>query len=200
MTQNLFIAFIGFAFVSLFTPGPNNLMLMASGANYGLRRSVPHMFGVALGFGAMVALVGAGLMAVFTEVPVLQIVLKTVAMLFLVYLAWKIAHAAPPGSVDAQGRPLSFLQAVAFQWVNPKGWAMALTAISAYAPGQSWAAITVVAGGFALIGIGSSTTWVTLGTQIRTWLTSPKRLRIFNLTMAGLLIATLIPVLMAGNH
>lgn len=200
MTQNLFIAFIGFAFVSLFTPGPNNLMLMASGANYGLRRSVPHMFGVALGFGAMVALVGAGLMAVFTEVPVLQIVLKTVAMLFLVYLAWKIAHAAPPGSVDAQGRPLSFLQAVAFQWVNPKGWAMALTAISAYAPGQSWAAIAVVAGGFALIGIGSSTTWVTLGTQIRTWLTSPKRLRIFNLTMAGLLIATLIPVLMAGNH
>ncbi len=197
MTQNILIAFIGFAFVTLFTPGPNNLMLLASGANYGLRRTVPHMFGVALGFGAMVALVGLGLSALFTQIPVLHLVLKVVAVVFLGWLAWKIAHASAPGSAEATGRPLSFLQAVAFQWVNPKAWAMAITGISAYAPDQSWLAVAIVAGGFATIGLGSGATWAGLGTRIRLWLTSPARLRAFNLTMAGLLLATLIPVLFA---
>ncbi|MEJ1999320.1 MAG: LysE family translocator [Maritimibacter sp.] len=173
MTQNLLIAFLGFAVVTLFTPGPNNLMLLASGANYGLRRTVPHMLGVALG-----------------------LVLKVVAVVFLGWLAWKIAHASAPGSAEASGRPMSFLQAVAFQWVNPKAWAMAISAISAYAPDQSWIAVAIVAGGFATLGFGSCVTWAGLGTRIRLWLTSPARLRVFNWTMAGLLIATLVPVLM----
>ncbi len=196
MTQNLLIAFLGFAVVTLFTPGPNNLMLLASGANYGLRRTVPHMLGVALGFGGMVGLVGLGLSALFMQFPVLHLVLKVVAVVFLGWLAWKIAHASAPGSAEASGRPMSFLQAVAFQWVNPKAWAMAISAISAYAPDQSWIAVAIVAGGFATIGFGSCVTWAGLGTRIRLWLTSPARLRVFNWTMAGLLIATLVPVLM----
>jgi threonine/homoserine/homoserine lactone efflux protein len=199
MSTDLAFAFLGFAFVSLVTPGPNNLMLMASGANYGLRRSLPHMLGVALGFGAMVGLVGVGLMALFARLPALELALKLGSMAFLAWLAWKIAHAAAPGSGAARGTPLTFAQAAAFQWVNPKGWAMALTAVSAYAPEHSWTTIGLLAGTFATIGIGSSALWTTLGTRIRRLLTSPRRLRAFNWTMAGLLVATLIPVLLTPH-
>jgi len=145
MTHELFTALAVFALVSSITPGPNNLMLMASGANFGLRRSVPHMLGMALGFVAMVFLVGIGLQQMFTTWPPAHTALKAVCVAYLLYLAWKIANAAPPERTASAGNPFTVLQAAAFRWVNPKAWARALTATSVYAPTQTFGAIALVA-------------------------------------------------------
>jgi threonine/homoserine/homoserine lactone efflux protein len=198
MTFEIFLALVGFATVTLFTPGPNNLMLMASGTNFGVARTLPHMLGVAFGFGAMVFLVGLGLMGLFERIPQLETILKFAAIAYLGWLAWKIAHAsAPRDSGETTGRPLSFLQAAAFQWVNPKGWSMALTGVAAYAPDRSFATVLAVALTFAAIGLPSSGTWALMGREIRRLLTNPRRLVLFNWTMAALLIASLVPVLFA---
>ena len=198
MTHELLAALVLFAFVSSITPGPNNLMLMASGANFGFRRTVPHMLGIGLGFTFMVVLVGAGLVQVFDAVPASYTLLKAGSVAYLLWLAWKVAHAAPAGAAAAKGRPMTFLQAAAFQWVNPKAWAMALTAISAYAPGQTWAAILVTAGVFGAVNLPSVSTWTVLGQQMARLLNNPRRLSLFNWTMAALLVLSLYPVLAAG--
>jgi threonine/homoserine/homoserine lactone efflux protein len=198
MSTDLLLALLGFVVIMCFTPGPNNLMLMASGTNYGYARSVPHLMGVVLGFSLMVVLVGLGLMAAFTRFPELRTVLKLVSIAYLLYLAWRIARAAPPhGEAAARGRPLSFLQASAFQWVNPKGWTMALTGVTAYAPAQSLWAVLLVSLAFLVVNSVSGSLWVLIGQQIRRFLTEPARLTAFNWTMAALLVATLIPVLFA---
>jgi len=145
MTFELLAALAGFALVSSITPGPNNVMVMASGANFGLRRTVPHILGIACGFVVMLLLVGLGLARLFEMFPVIRLVLTVVSALYLLWLAWKIAHAAPFGSDSARGRPFSFLQAALFQWVNPKAWMMALSAITLYAPGDSTLAPVLVA-------------------------------------------------------
>ncbi|MEL0437321.1 LysE family translocator [Phycobacter sp. K97] len=195
MTHDLILALALFAFVSSITPGPNNLMLMASGANFGFRRTIPHMLGVALGFVFMVILVGAGLIQVFDAFPVSYTVLKAASVIYLLYLAWKIANAGPAETGDAKGRPMTFVQAAAFQWVNPKAWAMALTAISAYAPDQSLWAIFVVAALFGAVNLPSVSSWTVLGQQMARLLTNPRRLTVFNWTMALLLVASLYPVI-----
>ncbi|SDY19815.1 LysE family translocator [Citreimonas salinaria] len=196
MTLDLFAALLAFAFVTVISPGPNNLMLMASGANFGFVRSIPHMAGVGLGFPAMVALVGVGVMRVFQVWPMAQTILLTVSILYLLYLAWKIANAAPPGRAEATGRPLSFLQAAGFQWVNPKAWSMALGAITLYAPGRDLSAVLWVAATYVAVSVVSTSTWIVLGQQVRRILTNPMRLRAFNWTMAALLVASMIPVLL----
>ena len=195
MTPDLFSALLVFAFVTVMTPGPNNLMLMASGANFGFRRTAPHMLGVALGFPAMVFLVGLGVMQVFDLWPQAQTGLKVLSVLYLLYLAWKIAHAAPPKNAEAEGRPLTFLQSAAFQWVNPKAWSMALSAITLYAAGRDVPAVLWVVGLYVAVSAVSVTSWTVLGQQMRRFLKNPARLRVFNWVMAGLLVATLIPVL-----
>lgn len=195
MTYDILMALIAFAFVSSITPGPNNLMLMASGANFGFRRTVPHMLGIGLGFTFMVLLVGAGLVQVFDRFPVSYTILKVASVVYLLYLAWKIAHAAPAQGHDAEGSPMTFLQAAAFQWVNPKAWAMALTATTAYTPDHTLSAIVFVALVFGAINLPSVSTWTLLGQQMARFLTNPRRLLIFNWTMAGLLVASLYPVL-----
>jgi len=197
MSTDLFLAFLGFAFVTLFTPGPNNLMLMASGANFGLRRTVPHGLGISIGFGAMVALVGVGLVTLFETLPWLDTVLRAVSVAFLAWLAWRIAHAAAPGTTAGKGRPVSFIEAALFQWVNPKGWAMALSSIAAYAPDRNLASVGLLALVFFTIALGSSAFWAVLGRHARRMLSNPRRLTIFSWTMAAALLATLIPVLFA---
>ncbi|WP_428927644.1 LysE family translocator [Marinibacterium sp. SX1] len=196
MTHDLLVALALFAFVSSITPGPNNLMLMASGANFGFRRSLPHMLGIGIGFTLMVLLVGIGLSQVFAAFPALHQVLRVVSIVYLLWLAWKIAHAAPARPGAATGRPMTFLQAAAFQWVNPKAWTMALTATTAYAPAQTLAAMALVALVFGLVNLPSVSTWTLAGQQLARLLTSPARLRAFNWTMAGLLVASLIPVIL----
>ncbi len=186
---------MAFAFVSSITPGPNNLMLMASGANFGYRRTLPHMMGVAIGFTAMVALVGLGLMQLFDAFPLLHRVLTVASVAYLLWLAWKIANAAPPDTVSATTRPFTFLQAAAFQWVNPKAWTMALTAITLYAADRSLAAIILIALTFGAVNLPCISTWVLMGTQIRRLLSSRTRLRVFNGAMALLLVGSLYPTL-----
>ena len=194
MTFDLIPALAAFAFVSSITPGPNNLMLMASGANFGFRRTVPHMLGIGIGFCVMVLLVGAGLVQVFDTFPVSHQILKIGSILYLLYLSWKIANAAPVGQRDATGRPMTFLQAAAFQWVNPKAWTMALTAVTVYTPDTTLPAIALVALVFGAINLPSVSTWTLLGQQMARVLTSSARLIAFNWTMAALLIASLYPV------
>ncbi|MEL6168029.1 MAG: LysE family translocator [Pseudomonadota bacterium] len=195
MSHDLLFALIGFAFVTSITPGPNNLMLMASGANFGFMRSVPHMLGIGIGFTIMVLLVGVGLLGLFDAWPPSYTVLKAVSVAYLLWLAWKIARAGAPGNGSAETRPITFLQAAAFQWVNPKAWTMALTATSVYAEPHTLTAIAVVAMVFGAINLPTVSTWTLLGQGLRRFLTDPARLRLFNWTMAALLIASLIPVL-----
>lgn len=196
MTLEILLALALFALVSSITPGPNNLMLMASGANFGFRRTIPHMLGVSLGFTLMVLLVGVGLLQVFDLFPVSYQVLKAVSVAYLLYLAWKIATAAPL-SDDARtsGTPFTFVQAALFQWVNPKAWTMALTAVSVYSPSQGVVAMAFVAAVFGTVNLPCIGLWTSLGQQLQRLLTSPIRMRAFNISMALLLVTSLYPVL-----
>lgn len=199
LTAELLTALIAFAFVSSITPGPNNLMLMTSGTNFGFVRTIPHMLGVSVGFTVMIVLVGAGLAQVFELYPLAHLILKYASCAYLVWLAWKIATSPPPGakpSAEAQARPMTFLQAAFFQWVNPKAWTMALTAVSAYTlPTDPVASLLIVAAVFGAINLPSVGSWTLLGMQLRRFLSDPLKLRIFNVTMAMILVATLYPVL-----
>jgi len=205
MTPDLLTALILFAFAASITPGPNNIMLLASGANFGLRRTVPHMLGISLGHALMTSLVGLGLIGLFEMLPWVRPTLMAGCAVYLVYLAWKIANAAPPPEAEdvAKGRPLTFLQAAAFQWVNPKAWYMAIYAQTNFAPdagilGVTWAGALAVALVFAATNLPSVTVWAWGGTQLRRWLDGPGRLRAFNITMALLLVASLWPILSGG--
>jgi threonine/homoserine/homoserine lactone efflux protein len=182
-------------------------MLMASGANFGFQRTLPHLLGVGIGFVLMTLIVGAGLAQVFDRYPLSYTILKVVSVVYLLFLAWKIANAAPlrfgrlavqpesAGLHSGAGTPISFLQAVLFQWVNPKAWAMALTALSVYNPTRSLAGVGLVSLVFGLINLPCVSTWTLLGQQIRRWLNNTLRLRLFNWTMALLLVLSLAPVL-----
>lgn len=196
MTYEIFIGLIAFAAVSSLTPGPNNLMLMTSGANFGFRRSMPHMLGVSLGFTFMVLLVGIGLIGIFEAFPVSYDILKLISVVYLLYLAFKIASASHAGdNSDAANAPLNFTQAAMFQWVNPKGWTMALTALSVYSPTQSITAVAFVAAVFGAINFPCISVWTGMGQHLQRLLVSPQRLRLFNVTMALLLVSSLYPVL-----
>lgn len=192
MDLELLAAFSLFALVSSITPGPNNLMLMASGANFGIRRTVPHMLGIGIGFVVMVILVGVGLVGVFDAYPLSYDVLRVVSIVYLLYLAWKIATAAAPEAGETTGKPFTFLQAALFQWVNPKAWAMALTAVTVYAPSRDFEAILWVAAVFGIINLPSVSCWTLLGRQIQPLLSNGRRLQAFNFVMAGLLLATIV--------
>ena len=191
MNQTSLLALSAFALVSSITPGPNNMMLMASGANFGLRRTVPHALGVGIGFTLMIVLVGVGLMGLFDLFPVLNIILKVVSVAYLLWLAWKIANAAAPDTESgARGKPMTFFQAVLFQWVNPKAWSMALTAIALYAPDRNFGAVLLVAVVFGIINLPSTSLWAVMGQVMGSWLSSAARLKAFNWTMAALLVGS----------
>lgn len=201
MSQELILALTGFAFVSSITPGPNNLMLMTSGANFGFARTIPHLLGVSIGFTAMIVLVGAGLAQLFAAFPTLHLVLKVLSAVYLLYLAWKIATAPPPDAEGkSRGEPMTFVQAALFQWVNPKAWTMALTAVTVYAPSgadaqAAWWALAIIALVFGAVNLPSVGAWTMLGVQMKRFLSAPRALRVFNVTMGVLLVASLYPVL-----
>jgi threonine/homoserine/homoserine lactone efflux protein len=197
-----FFALAGFAFVSSITPGPNNLMLLASGTNFGFLRTVPHMLGVAIGFTLMVALVGTGLVQVFDAFPLTYALLKWASVAYLTYLAWKIATAKPLTEAEAEGasgvasKPFTFIQASLFQWINPKAWTMALTAVTAYLPsGLGGSAVLAVALVFGVINLPSVGAWAYMGGQLRHFLTDERKVRIFNAIAAITLLASLVPTL-----
>jgi threonine/homoserine/homoserine lactone efflux protein len=201
LSLELFWGLLAFAFVSSATPGPNNLMLMASGTNFGFVRTIPHMLGVSLGFVLMVILVGLGLAKLFEAVPVLRLALKIGSVGYLIYLAWKIAtSSAPKGEDTSVAKPMTFLQAALFQWVNPKAWTMALGAVSVYVPATNpIMGLFIVAAVFGAINLPVVSGWAAMGVQLRRFLQEPVKLRIFNLTAAVLLLASLYPVIFDGH-
>lgn len=198
MSQQLLIAFIVFATAAAFTPGPNNIMLMTSGLNYGFRPSLAHVAGVTIGYSVLLAIVGLGLGAVFTAYPILQTILKYVGAVYLIYLAYVIAVSKPADPAEAaQGRPMTFTGAALFQLVNVKGWVIAVGSVSAYAAitAYPWNML-LLAAIICVITLASALAWLLMGTALQALVRSPRAIRIFNVTMAVLLLASLYPVLM----
>ncbi len=197
LPADLLLAFILFAFVSSITPGPNNTMLLSSGLNFGFNRTIPHMLGVSCGFTLMVLAVGCGLGAVFTAYPVLYTVLRYAGAVYLLYLAYKIATSGPAKDSDERkGKPMSYLSAAAFQWVNPKAWVMAVGAISTYTPINGYFTnVAVIALVFGLANLPAVSMWAGFGSLLRNVLRDPLWLRVFNGVMAALLVLSLYPLL-----
>jgi threonine/homoserine/homoserine lactone efflux protein len=199
MTFNLLLALSSFAFVSSITPGPNNLMLMTSGTNFGFRRTLPHLAGVCIGFSGMMVLVGLGVADLIEEVPYALTVLRVASVSYLLFLAWKLASSVPTDleSAGADGRkPITFLQAMLFQWVNPKAWAMSLTAVSAYtSKADPVGSVLLVALVFAAVGTPCSISWTALGVRLRGLLAQQAKLRAFNVGAALILVGSIYPML-----
>ena len=198
MSQSLFVAFVVFATVMFFTPGPNNIMLLSSGLTYGFRRTLPHVAGITIGFAFMIGAVGLGLGTIFISYPVLQTILKYAGVAYLVYLAAAIAMSGPvkPDRDNRRG-PMTFWGAAMFQWINVKGWVMVIGTITAYAgiARFPWN-ITIQVMLSLLLGAVSCSAWTLFGSALRPLLTSPRVIRAFNIVMAVLLLASLYPVFM----
>jgi threonine/homoserine/homoserine lactone efflux protein len=188
------LALLGFAIAMSITPGPNVLMVAAGAANAGVRATIPHMLGIAIGFGGMLLIVGLGLAGPFAAAPVLHTALKWGGAAWLLVLAWRIARAGAPGEGPPRP-PLGFLGAVLFQWVNPKAWMIALAAIPAFTTpdGDILGQTLMIAGAFALVGFPCTLVWALLGAGASRILRTGRALRGFNIAMAVLLVLSLIP-------
>ena len=197
MTFESFLALGLYSVVSSVTPGPNNLMLLASGVNFGIRRTSPHMFGIAIGFTAMVAIIGFGLGAVLEIVPGVMMGLRYVALAYTVWLAWKLGSSGSLGTGKSGAQPMSFISACLFQWVNPKAWVMALTATALYSSAQNYyLSVLLVAAVFGVINLPCVSVWAGFGVALRQFLAVPARLRAFNIVMALLLLASTLPFIL----
>ncbi|GAB4381862.1 LysE family translocator [Albidovulum sp.] len=194
--SDIFPALVALAVATLFTPGPNNAMLAASGANFGFRGTLRHLLGVATGFPLMMLVVGLLLGELFQASALLRETLRWGGAAILLWIAWKIATAGGLGRGSAPARPMRYAEAVAFQWINPKAWSMAVSATSQFvspaAPAQSAAVVSAV---FLTLGLVSAATWTLAGRSIARWLTTEGRLRIFNLVMAGLIVLSIVEIL-----
>jgi threonine/homoserine/homoserine lactone efflux protein len=203
MTLDLLVAIAAYAFVTTITPGPNNAMLLASGLTFGFWRTGPHLLGIAVGFAGMVAAVGFGAGELFKVIPHLHDILRVVATLYLLYLAWKIAHSTPLEGASSEAasdrKPFSFLQAAAFQWVNPKAWVMAIGAISTYALPEAFSvSVIVIALSFLIVGSPCIACWAAFGSLMRRLMSDPRRVRQINFGMAALLVASALYPLIAA--
>jgi threonine/homoserine/homoserine lactone efflux protein len=178
------------------TPGPNNILLASSGVNFGFRATVPHLLGVTVGYPIMLLLVGVGMAQLFTNHPEIHVVLKYICVAYLLYLAWRVATAASAGESGRAAKPFTFVQAVLFQWVNGKGWVTALSAVTTYTLVNStltWQVVAIAALSM-LVTLVSVITWTLFGAVLRQYLHTERRRRIFNYTMATLLVLSIIPV------
>ena len=194
----MFGALVVFAVVMSGTPGPNNMMLLASGVNFGFRRSLPHMLGISFGVMLLLLGVGFGLHEVFQRWPVIFTVIKYAGGAYLIWLAWMIANSGPleDGTGEAKGRPMRFIEAAAFQWINPKAWVMAVGAMATYTVESSYAmTVIIVALVFGAVSGPSTGTWTVFGVALKRFLADPRANRIFNVTMAMALVASLWPLL-----
>ncbi|MBY3581254.1 LysE family translocator [Rhizobium bangladeshense] len=196
MPLDTFFALVLFAFTTSITPGPNNMMLFASGVNFGFRRTIPHMFGIGAGFFSLLIGVGLGLGALLHTVPAVYTALKFAGGAYLVWIAWKIASSRSLSEGRSGATPMSFLSAAVFQWINPKAWVMAVTAMATYTNPELYLASVLIVGlAFAVVNVPSVSTWAGFGSALREWLSDPVRLKWFNITMAVLLVASLWPML-----
>jgi len=200
MTTGHVTAILLFSVIATATPGPNNLMLLSSGINYGFCRTIPHMAGICIGFTFLLSVVGLGIVQVFETYPLIYQFLKIISVCYLLFLSWKIATATPKNTErgelgSSRHEPLSFLQAASFQWVNPKAWAMGLTAVTAYIPPiDPILGLALVVAIFGLVCVPCLIVWTLLGVQLRHFLNDPVRLRRFNIVTGCLLAGSLYPV------
>ncbi len=184
-----------FAFVTSVTPGPNNMMLLASGVNFGFRRTVPHVLGIVCGVSTLLAAMALGLGLLFTLYPQLSLVLKIVGGAYLLWLAFKIATSGGPGQSSGRARPMNFLEAAAFQWVNPKAWMMALGAIAGYFPAAShWSVAVGLIVLFWIVGLIAIIPWAAFGEAVREFLGQPGRIVWFNRAMGVALALSVWPM------
>ena len=193
-----------FGVIAAVTPGPNNVMLTTTGLNFGVRRGVPHLLGICIGFPVMLALIGLGFGTLFQLYPILHEAIRIVGIVYLLYLAWKIATTRTVAGESSQSKPINFWQAAAFQWVNPKAWIMGSSALAAYTTldDNFFIQVVIICLTFLLITIPCAGVWLVFGAGLQRFLKDPGHLRIFNIIMALLLIASILPVLWemaAGN-
>lgn len=196
MQADTLLALFLFAFTTSITPGPNNMMLFASGVNFGFVRTIPHMLGIGAGFFLLLIAVGFGLGALLHSVPAVYTALKFAGGAYLIWIAWKIGTSRSLSEGKASAQPMTFIGAAAFQWVNPKAWVMAVSAMATYTSSDSYLFSVLVVGlVFALVNVPSVSTWAGFGSALRQWLSEPSRLKWFNITMAVLLVISLWPML-----
>ncbi|QPB85895.1 LysE family translocator [Pseudoalteromonas rubra] len=190
-------AIILFAISSSVTPGPNNIMVMTSGVNFGVKKSLPLLSGICIGFAFMLLLVGLGFSRLFEWFPALHMIIKCAGVLYLLYLAWLIARSAENQETDSQGEPLSFLKGALFQWINGKAWVVATGAIAAFTSvgGGVDTQTMLIATTFLLVSFPCVGVWLLFGSLLKTWLNSTASRQRFNLAMAGLLVISVLPVL-----
>ncbi len=189
-----------FSVAATFTPGPNSMLLASSGATFGFRRSVRALMGVCLGIPLLIFAVGLGLGSVLLDNDYLRVGLKVVGAVYMLWLAWKIATANPNARAANIDRPVGAFQAALFQWVNPKVWGMAISMVGAYsvASADQLQHAAVIAGVFAVVAVPAAVTWTLFGTVVRRLLVSHRAFRAFNVTMALLMVVSLVPIVL--NH
>lgn len=188
---------LGFVVVATVTPGPNNLMVLISGANWGLAPTLPHIAGIAFGFPVMIVATGFGLGAMFDLYPDLHAVLKVVSFLYLLYLAWRIALAGSPETEGGHARPMTFFEAAAFQWVNPKAWAIVIGGMALFTTDGADRPfeIALIAALFGLVCAPNGVVWCLFGKAIAGFLSDDVWRRRFNIAMALLLVISVVPTL-----
>ena len=196
MSYENLLALLGLAFTAAFTPGPNNTLVASSGANFGYRRTLPHILGIALGFSFMVFVVGFFLGAVFEQSQALRAVLRWGGAALLLWIAWKVARSGGLGANPDSARPFRFVEAAGFQWINPKAWVLAIAIPAQFVTGEAQAASAlVVAAVFLIVGFGSASSWALVGKALTRWINTAGRLRWFNLAM-GAMIASFVLLLL----
>ena len=196
-TVALLISISAFALTAAITPGPNNVLLLSSGLTFGYKRTLPHIFGVFLGFGLMVLLVGLGIGIVFERFPIVLKILKIVGILYLFWMAYKIGSSKGHMKIKEKHKPFTFIQAALFQWVNPKGWIMSMTAMSIFVTSKdnSISQVIVIAFIFLLAGVISCNAWAIGGVALKRFIKDDSHVRKFNLIMAILLVLSILPVI-----
>ncbi len=196
MTLDVYLSLLGFLVVSSVTPGPNNIMLFASGLNYGMKRTLPLIFGIGHGFAFLLACVGLGLGQLLEVFPLAFTVIKVLGAAYMLYLAWKIANSGPLEIDDGKARPMTYFEAALFQWVNPKAWVVTVVLASTYTSKDNYyftLAIIVATAG--ILNLPTISTWAVFGTAMKQFLSDPKKLRVFNFVMAIALVLSLWPML-----
>jgi threonine/homoserine/homoserine lactone efflux protein len=193
-----YLSLLTFTFVAGITPGPNNLMLVVSGLNHGIRKSLPHYFGICIGFPLMVAVIGFGLGALFLKFPGMYLSIKVLGISYLLFLAWKIANAGNIQAKKALREPLTFLQGAAFQWVNPKAWVIAIGALAAFTiQGNVTESVMAIILVYLIMGFVCMGLWLKLGQVLQQFLSGESRIRMFNILMAALLVLSVIPMVLS---
>lgn len=198
----VFWAVMFFAFSTTITPGPNNVMIMSSGVNYGIKASLGHLMGICFGFPFMVLLIGLGFGIVFEQYPNLHQIIKLLGIIYLVWLAWHIASAEPKRIEQGHSKPLNFYQAVLFQWVNGKAWVMASGAIAAFTTlqGVYWQEVLIISSAFFVVAFPCVGIWLICGAMLRKVLTKAIFQRVFNISMALILVLSMLPVMIELWH